>query len=194
MRTLANTLIIICVLRTSYFTHVLYFYILRFMYFTLYTYFLILRFAFHVFYSLHFMQTMHILRFTHILHYTFCVSCIFTNFLHFYNFYNLLNNIAVRIVVFCRCTISTELYSPFLCRSLEECVLLPVYRLSASVLFLVERGTVLCSESESACDTARDSSLASLINCHNLSSNSVKIKRVTSSSSHKLILRARILP
>jgi len=58
--------------------------------------------------------------------------------------------------------------------SIEECILLSIYRLSASVLSLVEGRTVLCNESESACNTARNSSLTSLINCHNLSSNSVK--------------------
>jgi len=95
METLADTLIIFCILRISYFTHILYFYILRFMYFTFLP-FLVLHFAFHVFYNLHFMYftfytyfavlhfasyilhfTLYILRFMYI-----CKSFVFYN-LHF---------------------------------------------------------------------------------------------------------------
>jgi len=62
---IGGTLIIICVLRSLYFTHILYFYILRFMYFTLYTYFLVLYFVFLVFIVIICISC--ILRFTHIL-------------------------------------------------------------------------------------------------------------------------------
>jgi len=63
----------------------------------------------------------------------------------------------------------------FLCRSIEKCVLLPSFRLSTSVFSLLEWGLVLCSTSQRAYDTVKDSSSASTIKCHNLSSNSVKI-------------------
>jgi len=67
--TLADTLIIFCVLRTSYFTHILYFvffyfafhvfYSLHFMYFTFYIYFAVLHLALYIFYVLHIFYIVH---------------------------------------------------------------------------------------------------------------------------------------